>query len=389
MKSVYLDWAATAPPEIEALETFRSVSLETFGNPSSRHSDGRNAARLLDRARRDFAALVGASAGSVYFTSGGTESNNLVLLSLLNRQSRGSLVLSGIEHASVYEPALLLKRQGLQIRFVEADADGSVRPEAVARALDSTTRMVSVMLVNNETGAIQPVSEIVQAVRSFEKREGVKIHVHSDCVQALGKIPVDCASLGIDSASFSGHKLGAPRGAGALVLKAKISPLYIGGGQEGGIRPGTENLAAICAMVEAAERHVAGLSRHTAIAARQRQILAEGLKEIEGATIIPNASTLEPSRFSPYIICAAFPPLPGEALVRALSDQGYAVSTGSACSSHAKEHSRVLKAMGVGEAVASSAIRISTGYATTDEEIEGFLGVIEREIARWSLPLRR
>lgn len=389
MNPVYLDWAATAPPDIQAMETFQRVSVAAFANPSSRHSQGREAARILDRARREFAPLVGASAESVYFTSGGTESNNLVLLSQLNRQARATTVVSGIEHSSIYEPALLLKRQGFQVRFVEADPDGTVRPEAIARVLDRTTRMVSVMLVNNETGAIQPVTEIVRAVRDFEKREGIKIHVHSDCVQALGKIPVDCEALGVDSASFSAHKFGSPRGAGALVLRARISPLYTGGGQEGGIRPGTENLAAIAAMVETAQRHVAGLAKHAEAAACQKKILLDGVKNIEGAVVVPEASATHPSRYSPYISCAAFPPLPGEALVRALSDQGYSVSTGSACSTHAKEHSRVLKAMGVGEAIASSAIRISTGYATTDEQIEGFLGVLERELAKWSLPLRR
>ncbi|HUZ17302.1 MAG TPA: cysteine desulfurase family protein [Spirochaetia bacterium] len=389
MIPVYLDWAATAIPDRELIESFDSVASRVYGNPSSRHSAGREAAALLSESRRRLAASLNTSPESVYFTSGGTESNNMVFLSMLAHEQRGGVVITGIEHASVYEPAQMLKRLGFPLRIVAARTDGSVRAEDIESALDPETRLVSVMYVNNETGAIQPVAEVARAIRAFERRSGARIHFHCDCVQAFGKIPVDCAELGADSFALSAHKIGAPRGAGVLVVRRPLSPLSVGGGQESGMRPGTENLAAIYAMAEGAERRCREL-RHTLTNARARKAeLVRALNAIEGCHLNPPEAGEHPDRFTPYILNASFPPLPGEVLVRVMSDRGYAISTGSACSSRDKERSRVLASMGVDEKLARSAIRISIGYSTTQEEISSFAGSLEQEVQAWSRPLRR
>ncbi len=419
MSIIYLDWAATAPPDPEAIAEHERIASSAYGNPSSDHAAGRAARELLESARSRAARLLGARPEQVIFTSSGTESNNIVLLSLLARKRAGEVVVSGIEHPSVYEPARLLAEMGFAVRFVAAEGNGIVSSERLHAALSEKTVLVALMYVNNETGAIQPVRELAQLVGESARRWGRAIHFHSDCVQALGKIPVDCGTLGVDSASFSGHKLGAPRGAGLLYLKRPLVPLYRGGGQELGLRPGTENLPAIAASVLAIERHAAGrghageaddaarvagstasgaggpklagvalpaasLEEAAAHAAGLKRLLVERIRSIEGHRFIPEEVLYEPDHYSPFILNVAFPPMPGEVLVRMMSDRGYAISTGSACSTRGQKHLRVLSAMGVEHDLAFSAIRISTGYSTTVAEVEAFCGDLGRAVA--SLP---
>jgi len=390
MSTIYLDWAATAPPDPETIEEHARVAAGAFGNPSSDHAAGKAARELLQSARIRAARHLGARPEQVIFTSCGTESNNIVMLSLLLRKRTGSVVVSGIEHPSVFEPARLLAEMGFAVRFVPAERNGIVSPDRLLQAVDETTLLVALMYVNNETGAIQPVREVATLLAERARTGGRPIHLHSDCVQALGKLPVDCSALGLDSASFSGHKLGAPRGCGLLYLKRPLVPLYRGGGQESDLRPGTENLPAICATALAIERHAAAAGAEgRARAADLKGLLIERIGSIEGHRFIPPEVETEPERYSPFILNVAFPPMPGEVLVRLMNDRGYAISTGSACSARKQKHLRVLQAMGVDHDLAFSAIRVSTGYTTTRAEIEAFSADLARAVASLPAPARR
>ncbi|MCX7038520.1 MAG: cysteine desulfurase family protein [Spirochaetes bacterium] len=385
---IYLDWAASAPPDAHAIDEAREVSARLYANPSSPHAAGREAGARLARARADIAALLGAEPDEIVFTSGGTESNATVLLSLLARLrlggSRGlKIVTTAIEHSSVFEQARALEAFGFRCAFVRPDSNGIVAPSAVAEALDEDTALVSVMLVNNETGAIQRVAEIAEVVRERCTRAGRRILLHTDAVQAFAKIPFSPGSLGVDAASLSGHKIGAPRGIGALYVRKEttMEPLALGGGQEKGRRPGTENLPGICALARAADDGLAALPREMEEARKKAERLIEGLLAIPGARLFPEGRADQPDeRFSPWIVSVGFPPLPGEVVVRLAESRGFLVSTGSACSSRKKDRTRVLEATGLSPETALCAVRVSTGPATTREEIDGLIDALAREV---------
>jgi cysteine desulfurase len=239
--------------------------------------------------------------------------------------------------------------------------------------------MIAVMAVSNDTGAVEPLEEIVAAVRDREKSVGGGIHFHSDAVQALGKVPFDPSALGVDSAAFSGHKIGAPRGIGLLYLAKPIRPLSAGGGQEGGVRPGTENLRGIVGITLAAERCADGFTERLEHGRRLERKILEAVREVPSVRLLRN---LDPKHlYSPWIVTLSIPPVPGEVLVRILSDRGFAVGTGSACSAAKAKRTRSLENMGIDEETAFSAIRISTGPSTTVEEVEEFLRVLFKESA--------
>jgi cysteine desulfurase len=393
---IYLDWAASAPPDARALDEAREVSARLYANPSSPHTAGREAGARLARARADLAGLLGAEPEEVLFTSGGTESNTSVILSVLARLRLGGprglkVVTTAVEHSSVYEQARALESYGFACALVRPDANGIVAPSKVADALDEDTALVSVMLVNNETGAIQRVAEIAEAVRDRSARAGRRILLHTDAVQAFGKIPFSPAKLGVDAASISGHKIGAPRGIGALYLRkgTSLEPIALGGGQEKGMRPGTENLPGICALTRAAGDRLADLPRMLEEAREKAERLISGLLAIPGARLFPEARTEQPGerkcafgalRFSPWIVSVGFPPLPGEVVVRLAESRGFLVSTGSACSSRKRDRTRVLEASGLSPETALCAVRISTGPATTDAEIDGLVEALAREV---------
>jgi cysteine desulfurase len=386
---IYLDWAASAPPEAEALEASRQASMELFANPSSPHGAGRQAAERLEQMRARFARAIGAEPREIIFTSGGTEANTSLLLSLLDRHRLGGvqkqkarLVTTAIEHASVYEQARLLQNHGITPVMVAPRPDGIIDPQAIADALDEDTLMVSVMLVNNETGAIQPLAEIARAVREFSAKGGRRILLHTDAVQGLGKMPFTPAALGVDAASFSAHKLGGIRGAGALYLRTGAAPGFLpaGGGQEGGRRPGTENLPGICALAVAAEKRAAEMGQNTRRAEENARRIIAGLQEMRGAWVVPAARAANGAGYSPYIVSAAFPPLPAEVVVRMADSRGVCISMGSACSTKKKDHTRVPESMGLSRETALSVFRISTGPATTAEDIDGMLAALKADI---------
>jgi cysteine desulfurase len=389
MSRVYLDWAATAPTDPALLSLFVSAAAERFGNPSSLHIEGRQARAALAEARIKTAAALGCRDSEVFFTSGGTEANGIALLSLLTRLRKGNIVISRFEHPSVHEQAQTLESFGFTLREVGGHA-GFVDPEEIRDAVDEDTRMVCVMLVNNETGAIQPVAEIGRLLSSRSGRGGPAPHFHVDGVQAVGKIPVSFDALNADSFSVSGHKIGAPRGAGLLVLRREILPIARGGGQERGFRPGTENLPGILALAEAVSNAARTVADRFAHAEKLKTLLLRGLSsgDPEGrirvlpaqpvpapdaSASIHSGSAAKQGRFSPFIVSITVPPLPSETIVRIMDDAGFAISAGSACSSN-KRHGRerALVGSGIDPSLASSAVRISTGPSTSEEEIIAF-----------------
>lgn len=305
----------------------------------------------------------------------------MALLAMLRRRDsrRGPephIVVSAIEHSAIYEEARLLEGLGMSVSYVNPGADGIVAPGEVAAALRKDTALVAVMAVNNETGAIQPLGAMAQAIgeasTALGRREAP--FFHSDAVQALGKMAFDPAALGLSSAAFSAHKLRGPRGTGALWLGGKLEPLVLGGGQEGGLRPGTENLQGDWAFSLAAEKARGSLEARRSRARSLEARLLSGLSSIDGVLPLPLGRNAGDERYSPFILSAAFPGLSGEVLARALSDAGIAVSTGAACSSRGnKKGRRILEAMGLKPDIAFSAIRVSTGDLTSEADIDAFL----------------
>jgi cysteine desulfurase len=389
---IYLDWAASAPPDPHALDTAREVSSRHFANPSSPHAAGKAARDLLEAVRARLSALLGG--GRIVFTSGATESNSSLLLALLGRK-RGAdsrtrvvrLVASSVEHASIYEQARLLENLGISCSFIAPDSLGLVDPLRVAESLDEDTALVSIMLVNNETGAIQRVSDTVRAVRAFSARSGRRILVHTDAAQGFCKIPFLPAELGVDAASLSGHKIGGPRGIGALWLSpdCRAEFLAAGGGQESGKRPGTENLGGACAMLAAAETRIARLPEELAAVRSKMGRLIRAVKEIPGAVFFPEgrggvSAGEKTDPFSPFILSFGFPSIPGEVVVRVADSKGFLIGTGSACSSRKKSRTRVLESMGIRRETALSAVRVSIGPSTTEGDLDAFAGMLKEEV---------
>jgi cysteine desulfurase len=362
----YLDHNATTPLRATALEAMLPFFRQQHGNASSRHEYGRAARRAIDEARQRVAHAVGAHPTEVVFTSGGSEANNLFIKGAAAFLRPGTLAVSAIEHPCVREPAKALWRQGWQLREIAVDADCRIASADFSAVLAGKPGLISIMLANNETGALQDVA----ALATQAKSSGAWFH--SDAVQALGKIPLDFRGLnaaGVHALTLSAHKLGGPKGAGALVVdkRVELAPLIDGGGHERGLRSGTENVPAIVGFGVACAEAVAELD---ATARRLRVLRGElerGLSA-QGASIF--AATAERL---PNTVYFSLPGLDGETLVAKLDRAGFAVASGAACSSANPEPSHVLLAMGVEPGLARGAVRVSLGPVTTSAEIAGFL----------------
>jgi cysteine desulfurase len=366
---VYLDWAATAPPEYDP-------GGVPFGNPSSKHAEGRRAREALEEARSRCAALFGVREKQICFTSGGTESNALVIHSLILRSSLKNVpvLASAVEHPSVEENIAVLRRLGFRTGSIEVEGDGRITAASLERTLKKypALRFAAIMAVNNETGAVMDMPVLSALIRSGR---GAPVHIHCDMVQGVGKIPFNLSAWDVDSASISAHKLGGPRGAGLLYLKRPLEPIYTGGGQEGGLRPGTENTAGAVQLAACLERRLSSAASAYATAALRWKGLIRELKTMDRCILIPEDRGDDDARFSPYILQAAFRGIPGEVMVRVLDDAGFAVSTGSACSSSSTER-RILTAMGVDKVTAREGIRISQGWTTSGEDIERLIDAL-------------
>ncbi|WP_206831253.1 cysteine desulfurase family protein [Alicyclobacillus fructus] len=371
---LYFDYAATAPVREEVRERIGEW-LEIYGNPSSLHRLGMRAERALRHAREQVLESLGARDGQLVFTGGGTEANNLAIYGVARAYAnRGRhLVTTAIEHPAVREAMADLERQGFDVSYVHPDDRGDVSAEDVLRQVRDDTILVSVMHVNNETGAVLPVEAIAEGLKGHPKAI-----FHVDGTQALGKIPVSLARSRIHLYAASGHKLGALKGVGALYVHSslRLKPHVVGGGQEFGLRSGTENVLGALSFGEAAQHAVREMAAD-AEAESKRELLKRGLKEL-GYVLV------DPVRHSPYILCAALPGARGEILVHAFEEKGLYVSAGSACSSgkHGREPSRVLTAMRIKPDVALAAVRFSWHPGTRMQDMERALEVV-RDRTMW------
>jgi cysteine desulfurase len=368
----YFDWAAAAPPQ----GAVQGPPLP-FGNPSSLHAEGWAARQSLEEARARCAAVLGLKPETLYFSSGGTESNAMVILSFLLRPGRGACLYSAVEHPSVRENCRLLEKQGKTVGLIPVEPEGRVSAAGLARSLEKypESRFAAIMALNNETGALNDLGALRGPLR---EREGPPLHFHGDLVQAAGKTALDILGWDLDSASLSAHKLGGPRGIGLLYLRRPLETPYRGGAQEGGIRAGTENVAGALALASCLEARcrpdVLEASRR---AARERlDRLMRGLELTGRYRPIPaDRRDAGDRRFSPYILQAAFDGVPGEVMVRALDRAGFAVSPGSACSSN-KSGRPVLEAMGLDPKTRLEGIRISQGWTTGPGDIEALIRAV-------------
>jgi cysteine desulfurase len=366
----YFDHNATTPPLDEALEALVHASAELFGNPSSIHAEGQEARQEVERARSHVAALLGCGPKEIVFTSGGTEADNLAVLGM----GVGHVVITAIEHPAVLGACDELEQRGGTVTRVPCDGNGVVNPEDIRRALRPDTRLISVMHANNETGAIQPLREISAVARE------AGVLLHSDGVQAAGRMKVDVRALDVDLYSISGHKLYAPKGIGALYAREGLSlgPMQRGGGQERGRRPGTENVPGIAALGAAAAWMVAHRDEEAArLGALRDRLERTILERIPHVTINAGAAPRTPNTAN-----ISFDGVEGEALVVALDLAGFAVSTGAACSSGAVHASHVLTAMGLSTARAKGSLRFSLGRANTEEQVDALVDALETALAR-------
>jgi cysteine desulfurase len=372
MTPIYLDNNATTPLLPAVWEAMRPFCISTPGNPASSHYAGRKARQALEDARDQVAALLGAHADEVIFTSGATEANNLALFGLAGAPP-GHIVSSPVEHPSVAEPVLQLKARGFEIARLPATLEGVVPVETLAPLLNSEMRLATVMLVNNETGAVQPVCELAAALEA-------RAFFHCDAVQAVGRIPVHFHELGVTSLALSAHKFHGPKGVGALLLRrhVKLQPLFYGGHQQQGRRPGTEAVPLAVGLAAALALAVKEMAERTAHTQRLRQRFLDHLRATAEPIVVNGLET----GGIPHTLNLSFPGCRADVLLMKLDLAGIACSTGSACSSGSLLPSPVLQAMGVRDEVLHSAMRFSLSHLLTESEIDDAARRIAAAVAR-------
>lgn len=370
---VYFDNAATTKIIPEVREIMLKTMDEDYGNPSSMHLKGVEAENYVRNARNSIAKQLKCESKEIIFTSGGTESNNLALLglALANKRAGNHIITTGIEHASVYNPVLYLQELGFEVTFLKVDAHGKVDLDHLRESLRDDTILVSTMAVNNEIGAVEPIEEIAAIIKQYNKEHDRQILYHVDAIQAFGKRVIYPKRVGIDAMSMSGHKIHGPKGSGAVFVdsKVKIKPVLYGGGQEKGMRSGTENTAAIAGMGKATEIMYARLEDNNEKMQAVKDALIAGATKIEDVT--------DNSGESPHIASLSFRGVRSEVLLHALEDKGIYVSAGSACSSNHPAISGVLQAIGLDKDLLESTLRFSFCEYNTVEEAEYTVKVLE------------
>ena len=377
---VYLDNSATTKPYREVIgETVKYMAAH-YGNPSSLHRMGIDAEKAMKEARKSVAASLGAKEEEVFFTSGGTEADNTALFGAVQaRKRRGSkIITSQIEHPAILESCKKLEESGFRVEYIPVDRNGVIEMQALENALDEQTILISVMHVNNEVGSIQPLSKIIDLKNRFGGESGTEILFHTDAIQSYGKLPVQIN--GIDLMSVSGHKIHGPKGIGALFVRKglNVQPYLFGGGQERGMRSGTENVPAAAGFGVAAEISRRNLSKRIESMKKVKTFLEEGI--LSEITDVRFNST---ENGSPSILNVSFLGVRGEVLLHTLEQSEIYVSTGSACSSRKKGQSHVLKAMGLSDREIEGAIRFSFSEFNTTEEMEYVLGRLKEAVNKF------
>ncbi len=373
---IYLDYAATAPVCPAAAQAAVKAMTEDWGNPSSQYPFGKDAARRREEHRAVIAKALGCLPQELFFTSCGTEGDNWAIRAAvgLGRKKGNHIVTTAIEHSAVLEPIKALEKEGFEVTWLKPDAQGNIDAGQVKAAVRPDTILVSMMLVNNEAGSLLPVRAAADAIRET----GAPALLHTDAVQAFLKVPFTPEGLGADFVSVSGHKVGAPKGIGALYIKKslipKVKPLMLGGGQESGLRPGTEATAQTAAFAAAVQAWDPAWPQRIR---RVRDYAAHVLGAINGVEVISGAAG------APHILAISVPLFSGETLVRVLGDKGFCLSSGSAC--HRGKPSHVFSAMPLPEKVKYGALRLSFGPASTTDEVDGLAKLLGQMCEKKSL----
>ena len=373
---IYLDNAASTAVHPEVVKEMMPYFDTQYGNPSSIHQFGRKAKNAIEKARKQVATLIGAEPNEILFTSGGTESNNTILDGVLTSNSEPypeHIITSSIEHEAVLQPCKEFENVGIKITYLPVDEHGIVNPDEITNSINSHTVLVSIMFANNEVGTIQPIKEISEICKKYQ------IPLHTDAVQAVGKIPINVKDLGVDALSISSHKINGPKGIGALFIKKglMVTPQILGGGQENGMRSGTENVASIVGFGKACEIAKERLNRNIShFQTLHSSILSKIVKEISHVKLNGH-----PEKRIFNNVHLTFLGVNGEDLIIKLDEHGIAASTGSACSVHTQKASHVLKAMGFNHEQITGSLRLSFGYMNTLDEIDQTVEVLKKVVA--------
>ena len=368
----YFDNSATTRCYDEVLDIVARTMTVDYGNPSAMHRKGVEAEQYVREAARTIAGLLKVTEKEIVFTSGGTESDNMALIggAMAGKRRGMHVIISSVEHPAVAEPAAFLEEQGFEVTRLPADPNGVIQVETLQKALRPDTILVSVMYVNNETGSVMPVEKMGELIH----RTCPEALFHVDAIQAFGKYPIYPARCGIDLLSVSGHKIHGPKGTGFLYIRngAKVRPIILGGGQQGGMRSGTDNVPGIAGLAAAAVKTCRDLPEKTEHLYRLKKKIAEGLQEIPDVFI--NGMPIQEA--APHIMNISFTGIRSEVLLHALEERGIFVSAGSACSSHKRRPSATLSAMGLSKGRIESAVRFSFCEENTEEEAEYCLAVL-------------
>ncbi len=369
---IYLDNAASTPVHEKVIEEMLPYFREQYGNPSSIHRHGRLANAAIQNSRKRIASLINANSNEILITSGGTESNNTAIYGISSQSKGKHIITSSIEHDAILEPCKRLEKEGYRISFLPVDKYGFVNPEDLKKEISNDTCLITIMYANNEVGTIQSIKKMIQIAR--EKN----IIFHTDAVQAVGKIPIDVKELGVDLLSISSHKINGPKGVGALYIRSgvTISPLILGGGQENGLRSGTENVASIIGFGMACELAKNNMNENTDhLKKLTTKLTTRVLHEIPATTLNghPDMRTPNNTHFT-------FLGVNGEDLIIKLDENKISASTGSACSVKIQKASHVLKAMGFSHEQVTGSLRLTVGITNTEQEIDQTVDVLKNVV---------